>query len=166
MSFGSVPGCEAIGIQSPSCTSPGCPDVIVIEGHDRDEPGFAIGRVSGGSLHSHLEYFLLGPPTQATEGCPPASTPPQSGIYLWSMALRSEGFEDSDPMFAVMGTPGITAGQLDAAQQWVATTLVPEPGGTPLTAAALASLAWIVARRRCRAPRSDRRRRARSAATK
>ncbi|MDJ0867836.1 MAG: hypothetical protein QNK03_17155 [Myxococcota bacterium] len=155
--FGSVPSCEAIGIQSPRCESSNCPDIAYVEGHDRDEPGFPIASVSEGALHAHLQYFLLGPPSEPTEGCPPASTRPESGIYLWSMALRSDGFEDSDPMFAVLGTPpiggqpGITEGQLIQAQQWVAANLVPEPAGAPLAAAALAPLAWLAARRRRRA---------------
>jgi len=160
VAFGPVPSCEALGIQGPSCTFPGCADVLVIEGDDRDEPGFPIASVSGDSLHSHLDYFLLGPPSQPTDGCPPPSTPPQSGVYLWSMAVKSEGFEDSDPMFVVMGTPGIPSGPIESAQQWVAATLVPEPATTQLTAALLGALATLAGLRRRAAERPARRSRA------
>ncbi len=155
--FGPVPSCEALGIQSPSCNFPGCPDVIVIEGENRDESGFPIASVSGGSLHSHLDYFLLGPPSQPTEGCPPPLTPPQSGVYLWAMAVKAEGFEDSDPMFVVMGTPGIPSGPIEAAQQWAAATLVPEPAAMQLIATLLVSLAGLTALRRRAGARSARR---------
>jgi hypothetical protein len=68
---------------------------------------------SSGALHSH-RYFYLDSGNQNAAG------PPVDGIYLLSLRMKMNGYDPSQPIYMVLGTPGSTLAALQAAESWVA----------------------------------------------
>lgn len=67
---------------------------------------------SNGSLHSHRHFYL-------DSGNENEAGPPVDGIYLVSMRLKMNGYDPSEPIYMVLGTPGSTLAALQAAESWV-----------------------------------------------
>jgi hypothetical protein len=67
---------------------------------------------SNGSLHSHRYFYL-------DSGNANEAGPPVDGIYLLSMRLKMNGYDPSQPIYMVLGTPGSTLAALQAAESWV-----------------------------------------------
>lgn len=66
---------------------------------------------STGGLHNHV---LM----QIDDGDGNLSTPPPEGVYLTSLVLRADGYEDSDPFFFVHRSFGLTNDPRDVAAQF------------------------------------------------
>ncbi|WP_428304460.1 hypothetical protein [Lacipirellula sp.] len=67
---------------------------------------------SSGALHSH-RYFYLDSGNQNT------ASSPADGIYLLSLRMKMNGYDPSQPIYMVLGTPGSTLAALQAAESWV-----------------------------------------------
>jgi hypothetical protein len=80
-------------------------------------PTFVAGDVinnttSSGSLHTHRFFYL-------DSGNQNATTTPADGIYLVSARMTMPGFDPSQPIYFVFGTPGSTLAALQAAETWL-----------------------------------------------
>lgn len=81
--------------------------------------GFRFAQIEpDGGLHEHLEFGLLG-----------SGGDPAAGIYLLELSLNTtmSGVAASDPLWIVFNN-GDTEENHGAAEAWVETNLVPEPG--------------------------------------
>ncbi|MEM8680104.1 MAG: hypothetical protein AAGF97_12190 [Planctomycetota bacterium] len=67
---------------------------------------------SNGAVHSHL---IL----QVDDNDGNAGTTPPEGIYMTSMVLHADGYEESEPFFFVHRTSGLTNDPRDVAADWV-----------------------------------------------
>ena len=111
--------------------------------------GFAIGTAAAdGSLHRHLNSFLLGPDGNAEAG---DGVVPAAGVYVVPIELTSSdaAVADSAPLFLVFNN-GLSEAAHDRAVEYVEASLVPEP-------AALGLIGWgasalLSGRRRRRRP--------------
>ena len=88
-------------------------DLHVADGSDTIVPDVLVQTAfSTGGIHSHL---LL----QVNDGDGNSGTTPPEGIFMTSMVLRADGYEDSEPFFFVHRTSGLTNDPRDVAADWV-----------------------------------------------
>ena len=109
VAFGSLPGPDyLISLWDESSTK------YSIDGSDEMVSGGIIDEsAADGSLHAHRWWTL-------EDGDGNSGTLPADGIYLFSLQLRMDGVEMSDPIYMVFGTPGSSVDALDdAAVPWV-----------------------------------------------
>jgi hypothetical protein len=111
------------GLSTPATESPTTPGATV--------PGFSLP-VPVGGFHDHLDITYNGPEDATSDG-----------IYLIALTASVTGFDASDPFYFVMNR-GLSEEDHEAAEEFVATVIVPAPGA----AAPLLGLGLLAARRR------------------
>ena len=88
-------------------------NIVGVDGSPTAVPGDVINDTGAdGSLHTHRFFFL-------DSGNQNATTTPVDGIYLASARMTMTGFDRSQPIYFVFGTPGSTLAALQAAETWL-----------------------------------------------
>ncbi|MEM8944373.1 MAG: PEP-CTERM sorting domain-containing protein [Planctomycetota bacterium] len=84
----------------------------IADGSDTSVPGVLVQETfSSGAVHSHIIMLIVD-----NDGDTEVNRP--EGIYLTTMVMRAEGFEDSEPFMFVHRTAGLTNEPRDIAATW------------------------------------------------